>query len=246
MTHHEILVEGIYKSFNGQQNALENVSFNVSKGEVLVIIGPSGSGKSTLLRTLNQLETIDRGHIVVRGIDLQKKSTNINQLRQDVGMVFQSFNLFPHKSVIENIMMAPKVVKNLSNQETFKTAQALLSKVGLLHKANEYPICLSGGEQQRVAMARALAMNPQIMLFDEPTSALDPEMVNEVLEIMKMLAKEGMTMVCVTHEMGFAKEVAHRVIFMDKGKIVEEGRPADIFSQPKEERTKLFLKQVLK
>jgi polar amino acid transport system ATP-binding protein len=242
----EITVRKVYKSFQNSHYALEDISFHVHKKEVLVIIGPSGSGKSTLLRTLNQLETIDQGQITIRQKELHHKETDLNLLRQEVGMVFQSFNLFPHKTVLDNIMLSPLVVKKLQKEDTKTQAMQLLQKVGLSHKAHEYPIHLSGGEQQRVAIARALAMNPSIMLFDEPTSALDPEMVNEVLEIMKMLATEGMTMICVTHEMGFAKEVATRILFMDKGKIVEEAPPSEFFSHPKEERTKLFLKQILK
>lgn len=245
MYNSEIEVNGICKTYVNGPKALQDVSFTVSPGEVLVIIGPSGSGKSTLLRTLNHLETIDYGEIWVRGKNLHAKDSNINKIRQEIGMVFQSFNLFPHKTVLENITLSLKVVKKWHKDEAETEAMRLLTKVGLTDKAGQYPIRLSGGEQQRTAMARALAMRPHIMLFDEPTSALDPEMVGEVLEIMKLLALEGMTMVCVTHEMGFAKEVAHRVIFMDKGKIVEVGTPKEIFQRPKEERTKLFLGQIL-
>ena len=229
----------------GALRALDRVSFDVREGEKVVIIGPSGSGKSTLLRSLNRLEQIDAGQILVDGIDLYSPKTDINKLREEVGMVFQSFNLFPHKTVLENITLAQLVVRRRSKGEAVEKAMALLRKVGLADKANAYPGKLSGGQQQRVAIARSLAMDPKLMLFDEPTSALDPEMIGEVLEVMKSLAREGMTMVVVTHEMGFAREVADRVIFMDYGKIVEEGTPEHFFTNPTHERTKLFLSQIL-
>ncbi|BCA80691.1 amino acid ABC transporter ATP-binding protein [Desulfuromonas sp. AOP6] len=238
----------VVKIFHGRGQvvrAVDDVSTHVSKGEVVVVIGPSGSGKSTFLRCLNGLETFDSGHIVIDGMDLADRRTDINQVRREVGMVFQQFNLFPHKTVLQNITLAQQVVRGRKNAEAEETARALLKKVGIAEKEAEYPARLSGGQQQRVAIARALAMNPKVMLFDEPTSALDPEMVGEVLDVMKQLAREGMTMVVVTHEMGFAREVADRVLFMDAGKLVEEGTPAEIFSNPREERTKLFLNQVL-
>jgi polar amino acid transport system ATP-binding protein len=238
-------VKNVTKTFSKNIKALDQVNFSVQEGEVLVIIGPSGSGKSTLLRTLNKLESIDEGTVEVNGIDLNSPKTDINSVRQNIGMVFQSFNLFPHKSVLENVALPLHIVKKVPLPEAQKNALSLIEKVGLLHRVHQYPLNLSGGEQQRVAIARALNMKPSIMLFDEPTSALDPEMVGEVLSTMKLLAKEGMTMVCVTHEMGFAKEVAHRVIFMDKGKIVEVGHPQEFFSKPKEERTQQFLSQIL-
>ena len=225
--------------------ALRNVSTFIDAGEVVVVIGPSGSGKSTLLRCLNHLETADEGHILIDGIDILSPKTNINKLRAEVGMVFQSFNLFPHKSVLDNVALAQIVVRKRSKKEAHERAIALLEKVGISDKANVFPDQLSGGQQQRVAIARALAMNPKVMLFDEPTSALDPEMIGEVLDVMKALAKEGMTMVCVTHEMGFAREVADRVIFMDEGAIVEVGTPEHFFKNPDHERTKLFLSQIL-
>ena len=225
--------------------ALDDVSMKVESGEVVVVIGPSGSGKSTLLRCLNHLETANEGHILIDGIDILDSRTNINKVREEVGMVFQSFNLFPHKTVLENVTLAQLVVRKRSKEESQQTAIALLEKVGIADKKNNFPDQLSGGQQQRVAIARALAMNPKIMLFDEPTSALDPEMIGEVLEAMKNLAKEGMTMVVVTHEMGFAREVADRVIFMDEGAIVEVGTPEHFFENPTHDRTKLFLSQIL-
>ncbi|RPJ77454.1 MAG: amino acid ABC transporter ATP-binding protein, partial [Desulfobacteraceae bacterium] len=206
-------------------DALVDVSLSIATGEVVVVIGPSGSGKSTLLRCLNRLETADSGHVFIDGIDVLDPKTNINRVRAEVGMVFQSFNLFPHKSVLDNITLAQRVVRRRSRAEALQKAEALLAKVGIREKAGAYPDQLSGGQQQRVAIARALAMDPKVMLFDEPTSALDPEMIGEVLEVMKTLAREGMTMVCVTHEMGFAREVADRVVFMDAGAIVETGTP---------------------
>jgi polar amino acid transport system ATP-binding protein len=226
-------------------HALDNVSMRVEAGEVVVVIGPSGSGKSTLLRCLNHLETANQGHILIDGVDILDRSTNINNVRAEVGMVFQSFNLFPHKSVLENVTLAQLVVRKRDKETALKKAMALLNKVGIVDKANAYPDQLSGGQQQRVAIARALAMDPKIMLFDEPTSALDPEMIGEVLDVMKTLAREGMTMVVVTHEMGFAKEVADRVIFMDEGAIVEVGTPEHFFKNPTHDRTKLFLSQIL-
>lgn len=225
--------------------ALVDVSTNVDAGEVVVVIGPSGSGKSTFIRCLNRLEIADEGHILIEGIDVLDPKTNINKLRAEVGMVFQSFNLFPHKTAFENIALAQQVVRKRSKQEAADKTMALLQKVGIPDKANVYPDHLSGGQQQRIAIARALAMDPKVMLFDEPTSALDPEMIGEVLEVMKTLAKEGMTMVVVTHEMGFAREVADRIIFMDEGAIVETGTPEHFFTNPTNERAKLFLSQIL-
>jgi len=226
--------------------ALVDVSVSISAGEVVVVIGPSGSGKSTLLRCLNRLETAESGHILIEGVDVLDPKTDINRVRAEVGMVFQSFNLFPHKNVFQNITLAQRVVRKRSAAEAREKANFLLQKVGIQEKANAYPDQLSGGQQQRVAIARALAMDPKIMLFDEPTSALDPEMIGEVLDVMKTLAKEGMTMVVVTHEMGFAREVADRVVFMDAGAVVETGTPEHFFSNPTHDRTKLFLSQILK
>lgn len=238
----------LYKSFVGRGQtvyAVNGISAHVKSGEVVVIIGPSGSGKSTYLRCLNGLETLTSGHIYVDGVDLAAKSTDLNKVRREVGMVFQQFNLFPHKTVLENLVLSQMVVRKRSRREAEENGRELLKKVGIADKEKEYPSRLSGGQQQRVAIARALAMDPKVMLFDEPTSALDPEMVGEVLEVMKQLAREGMTMVVVTHEMGFAREVADRVIFMDQGALVEEGTPEHFFTKPKEERAKAFLKQVL-
>ncbi len=243
-----IKASNVTKIFTGRGQvvrAVDGVSAEIGKGEVVVIIGPSGSGKSTFLRCLNGLETFDDGHIVIDGIDLADRKTDLNRVRREVGMVFQQFNLFPHKTVLENITLAQRVVRKRSRDEAEAKARQLLAKVGIAEKEKEYPSRLSGGQQQRVAIARALAMDPKIMLFDEPTSALDPEMVGEVLDVMKQLAREGMTMVVVTHEMGFAREVADRVLFMDAGKLVEEGTPEQIFSSPRHERTRLFLSQVL-
>ncbi|WP_328755748.1 amino acid ABC transporter ATP-binding protein [Geomonas propionica] len=231
----------VYGSFR----ALDRVSLDVFDGEKVVIIGPSGSGKSTLLRSINRLEEIDRGTIVVDGMDLYDPKTDISKVREEVGMVFQSFNLFPHKTVLENLTLAQIVVRKRSKHEAEEKAMALLERVGLAAKAKSYPGKLSGGQQQRVAIARSLAMDPKLMLFDEPTSALDPEMIGEVLDVMKDLAKDGMTMAVVTHEMGFAREVADRVIFMDAGRIVEEGTPEHFFTAPTHERAKLFLSQIL-
>ena len=238
----------VVKVFSGRGitvRAVDGVSTEVTKGEVVVVIGPSGSGKSTFLRCINALDLFDEGHIIIDGVDLANKKTNLNKVRAEVGMVFQQFNLFPHKTVLENLTLAQMKVRKRDKKTAVETARALLKKVGIPEKENEYPSRLSGGQQQRVAIARALAMNPKVMLFDEPTSALDPEMVGEVLDVMKQLAHEGMTMVVVTHEMGFAREVADRVLFMDEGKIVEVGTPEHFFTNPQEDRTKLFLKQVL-
>ncbi|MGE8204873.1 amino acid ABC transporter ATP-binding protein [Heyndrickxia sp. NPDC080065] len=239
-----ISVKGLKKSF-GTMEVLKDINIEIKPQEVVVVIGPSGSGKSTFLRCLNLLETISDGHVYIEGTDLAEKKIDINEIRKDVGMVFQQFNLFPHKTVLENIMMAPMIVRKWSKEKAEAKAKELLQKVGLSDKANVYPDSLSGGQKQRVAISRALAMEPKIMLFDEPTSALDPEMVGEVLEVMKQLAKEGMTMVVVTHEMGFAKEVGDRVIFMDGGYIVEENTPKELFENPQHERTKSFLGKVL-
>jgi polar amino acid transport system ATP-binding protein len=225
--------------------ALVDFSTFIHKGEVVVIIGPSGSGKSTLLRCLNGLEEIDSGEIIIDGVDICDRRVNINKIREEIGMVFQLFNLFPHKTVLENIALAQQVVRKRSREEAIEIARGLLHKVGILEKENVYPAQLSGGQQQRVAIARALAMRPKIMMFDEATSALDPEMIGEVLDVMKTLAREGMTMVVVTHEMGFAREVSDRVIFMDEGQIVEEGTAEHFFTNPVHERTKLFLSQIL-
>lgn len=238
-----IQIEKVHKYF-GRVHALRGVSLDVFKGEVVVIIGPSGSGKSTLLRCINRLEEFDSGRIVVDGIPLDT-AENINAVRAEVGMVFQQFNLFPHLTVLENITLAQKVVRKRNAEEAEKIAMDLLGKVGIPEKANAYPLQLSGGQQQRVAIARALAMNPKIMLFDEPTSALDPEMIQEVLDVMLALAKEGMTMVVVSHEMGFARNAANRVIFMDEGSIIEEAPPQVLFTNPSQERTRLFLSKVL-
>jgi polar amino acid transport system ATP-binding protein len=241
-------VRNLYKTFwlPHELQALTDVSVSIAAGEVVVVIGPSGSGKSTLLRCLNRLETADSGHIYIDGIDVLDPKTNINKVRAEVGMVFQSFNLFPHKNVLDNITLAQKVVRRRSKAEAREKAEYLLRKVGIQDKASAYPDQLSGGQQQRVAIARALAMDPKVMLFDEPTSALDPEMIGEVLDVMKNLAREGMTMVVVTHEMGFAREVADRVVFMDGGAVVETGTPEHFFKDPTHERTKLFLSQILK
>ncbi|UOQ87492.1 amino acid ABC transporter ATP-binding protein [Gracilibacillus salinarum] len=239
-----IQVENLKKSF-GDLEVLKDINIKVDPQEVVCVIGPSGSGKSTLLRCLNLLEEPTAGNVFIEGNNLTDSKTNINQLRQKLGMVFQQFNLFPHKTVMENITLGPKRLKSKSESETRELGMQLLDKVGLAEKADVYPDKLSGGQKQRVAIARALAMEPNIMLFDEPTSALDPEMVGEVLQVMKDLAEEGMTMTIVTHEMGFAKEVADRVIFMDEGFIVEEGTPEQLFQYPKNERTQAFLSKVL-
>ncbi|MDV4150671.1 amino acid ABC transporter ATP-binding protein [Clostridium sp. AL.422] len=239
-----ISVNNLHKYF-GENKVLKGINENIKKGEVVVVIGPSGSGKSTFLRCLNLLEVPTDGEIIFEGKNITDKNTNINEVREKMGMVFQQFNLFPHKKVIENLTIAPINVKNKSKDEANKKAMELLDKVGLVDKADAYPASLSGGQKQRIAIARALAMEPDVMLFDEPTSALDPEMVGEVLNVMKDLAKEGMTMVVVTHEMGFAREVGDRIIFMDGGNIVEQGTPEEIFDNPKNARTKDFLSKVL-
>ncbi|EUJ33628.1 amino acid ABC transporter ATP-binding protein [Listeria floridensis FSL S10-1187] len=239
-----INVENLHKYY-GKNEVLKGINLEIATGEVVVVIGPSGSGKSTFLRCLNLLEQPTDGKVIFEDNNLLAKGTDINALRQRMGMVFQGFNLFPHKTVLENLTLAPTKVKGESTAEAEKNAKNLLEKVGLAEKATSYPSSLSGGQQQRVAIARALAMNPDVMLFDEPTSALDPEMVGEVLGVMKELAKEGMTMVVVTHEMGFAREVADRVVFMDSGVIQEEGTPEEVFGNPKNERTKDFLGKVL-
>lgn len=239
-----INVNNLHKYF-GENEVLKGIDETIKKGEVVVVIGPSGSGKSTFLRCLNLLEEPTDGEIIFEGKNITDKNTNINKIREKMGMVFQQFNLFPHKTVLENLTIAPINVKNKSKEEAVKKANDLLKKVGLLDKANAYPSSLSGGQKQRIAIARALAMEPDVMLFDEPTSALDPEMVGEVLNVMKDLAKEGMTMIVVTHEMGFAREVGDRIIFMDGGKIVEQGTPEEIFDNPKNPRTKDFLSKVL-
>jgi polar amino acid transport system ATP-binding protein len=239
-----ITVNQLKKSF-GANEVLKDINVEIKPKEVVVVIGPSGSGKSTFLRCLNLLESITGGQVKIDGVDITDKQTNINKIREEVGMVFQQFNLFPHKTVLENIILAPIKVKKMSEEQAKGKGLMLLRKVGLEEKAHAYPNSLSGGQKQRVAIARALAMEPKIMLFDEPTSALDPEMVGEVLEVMKQLAQEGMTMVVVTHEMGFAKEVGDRVIFMDGGYIVEENQPKQLFDYPQQERTKAFLSKVL-
>jgi polar amino acid transport system ATP-binding protein len=238
-----IHIENIHKRF-GKVHALRGVSLKVQKGEVVVIVGPSGSGKSTLLRCINRLEEYNSGKITVDGIPLDT-AQNINTVRQEIGMVFQSFNLFSHMTVMENLVLAQKIIRKRSHGEAHKVALDLLKKVGIPEKIDAYPAQISGGQQQRVAIARALAMNPRIMLFDEPTSALDPEMIKEVLDVMMALAKEGMTMVVVSHEMGFARAAANRIIFMDEGQIIEEAPPDQLFSNPKHERTKRFLSKVL-
>lgn len=239
-----INVKNLHKYF-GENEVLKGIDENINNGEVVVVIGPSGSGKSTFLRCLNLLEVPTDGEIIFEGKNITDKNTNINEIREKMGMVFQQFNLFPHKTVLENLTIAPINVKSKSKDEAVKKANDLLKKVGLLDKANAYPSSLSGGQKQRIAIARALAMEPDVMLFDEPTSALDPEMVGEVLNVMKDLAKEGMTMIVVTHEMGFAREVGDRILFMDGGKIVEQGTPEEIFDNPKNPRTKDFLSKVL-
>ena len=233
----------VHKSF-GKLEVLKGINLDIEQGEVVVIIGPSGSGKSTVLRCMNYLEEPTSGDVIVDGMNLNIKE-NINNVRAEVGMVFQRFNLFPHMTVLDNITLAPQKIRKVSKAEAEATAMELLKKVGLADKAGAYPEQLSGGQQQRVAIARALAMKPKVMLFDEPTSALDPEMVHEVLDVMKSLAEEGMTMVVVTHEMGFAKEVGTRVLFVDGGQILESGSPADVFDNPQNDRTKLFLSKIL-
>ncbi|WP_457560082.1 amino acid ABC transporter ATP-binding protein [Caminibacter sp.] len=231
--------------FYDKFHALKDVDFNVKKGEVVVVCGPSGSGKSTLIRCINRLEDITSGKIIIDGKDLYDKKTNINKLRQEVGMVFQHFNLFPHLTILENITLAPIKVKKMDKKEAEKLAMELLERVKIPRQANKYPSELSGGQKQRVAIARTLAMKPKIILFDEPTSALDPEMIGEVLDVMKELARENYTIVCVTHEMGFAREVADRIVFMDNGVIVEENTPEEFFNNPKSDRAKKFLSEIL-
>ncbi|MEC9492478.1 amino acid ABC transporter ATP-binding protein [Flexistipes sp.] len=238
-----IQIKDLHKYF-GDLEVLKGINLNIEMGEVVVIIGASGSGKSTLLRCINKLEEITSGQIIVDGEDINGKNVNINEIRAETGMVFQQFNLFPHKTVLENVTLGPVKVRGVSKAEAKKTDLELLKKVGLSDKADAYPAQLSGGQMQRVAIARSLALNPKVMLFDEPTSALDPELVGEVLEVMKQLANEGMTMIVVSHEMGFAREVADRVIFIDKGVIEEEGPPEQIFDNPQNERTKAFLAKV--
>ena len=238
-----IKLENVHKSF-GKNEVLKGIDLQIEKGQVVVIIGPSGSGKSTVLRTMNYLEEPTSGKVIVDGMDLSDKS-KLNEVRAEVGMVFQNFNLFPHMTVMENLTLAQTKVRKTSSDEAKKIGQILLDRVGLKDKANSYPDSLSGGQKQRVAIARALAMKPKVMLFDEPTSALDPEMVREVLDVMKSLAEEGMTMVIVTHEMGFAKEVADRVLFVDGGLILEDDTPEKVFDTPTNDRTKLFLSKIL-
>ena len=238
-----IKLENVHKSF-GKNEVLKGIDLHIEKGQVVVIIGPSGSGKSTVLRTMNYLEEPTSGKVIVDGMDLSDKS-KLNEVRTEVGMVFQNFNLFPHMTVMENLTLAQTMVRKTSTDEAKKIGQILLDRVGLKDKANAYPDSLSGGQKQRVAIARALAMKPKVMLFDEPTSALDPEMVREVLDVMKSLAEEGMTMVIVTHEMGFAKEVADRVLFVDGGLILEDDTPEKVFDAPTNDRTKLFLSKIL-
>jgi polar amino acid transport system ATP-binding protein len=236
--------KGVNKWF-GKLHVLRDITLAIETGEVVVVCGPSGSGKSTLIRCVNLLERIQQGEIVVLGQSLTAPGLNLPRLRTRVGMVFQQFNLFAHMTVLQNIMLAPMKVKGVSRDEAEKTARRLLERVGIPHRADSYPANLSGGQQQRVAIARALAMQPDVMLFDEPTSALDPEMINEVLEVMTDLAREGMTMMCVTHEMGFARRVAHRVIFMDEGQVIEQNAPEPFFAAPQSERTKQFLSKIL-
>lgn len=239
-----ITFTGVHKWFK-QLHVLNDINLHVSPGEVLVVCGPSGSGKSTLIRTINQLEPINQGSLVVDGMDLADRKTDFNKLRAEIGFVFQQFNLYPHLSVINNITLAPIKIRNTPRKEAEEQAMQLLTRVGLEEKRDAYPAQLSGGQQQRVAIARGLAMRPKIMLFDEPTSALDPEMIGEVLQVMQDLAKTGITMVVVTHEMGFAREVAHRVLFMDAGTILEEAKPEDFFSNPQHDRARQFLNQLL-
>ena len=239
-----IQIENVHKHF-GKLHALKGISTTIRRGEVLVLIGPSGSGKSTLLRCINGLEHPDSGRVMVDGMVVDKSAGHINAVRAEVGMVFQHFNLFPHLTVLENLMLAQRIIRKRSAEESEKMARGLLMKVGIPEKASAFPSQLSGGQQQRVAIARSLAMNPKIMLFDEPTSALDPEMIREVLDIMLILAKEGMTMVVVSHEMGFAKAAANRIIFLDGGTIVEDTTPQELFTNPREQRTRLFMSQIL-
>lgn len=239
-----IVFDKVNKYF-GDFHVLKDINLTINKGEVVVVIGPSGSGKSTMLRCINRLEEITTGNLTVNNVSVNGKKTDINKLRREIGMVFQHFHLYPHKTVLENITLAPMKVLGKSEKEAKETAIKYLEKVGIPDKANSYPAQLSGGQQQRVAIARGLAMKPEVMLFDEPTSALDPEMIGEVLDVMKALAKEGMTMVVVTHEMGFAREVADRIVFMDEGRILEEAVPAEFYENPREERAKSFLSRIL-
>lgn len=239
-----IKVEGLYKSF-GELEVLKGIDCEVKEKEIICVIGPSGSGKSTFLRCINLLEDITEGAVYIDGVKVNEEKTDINEIRKEVGMVFQQFNLFPHMNVLNNITISPRKIRKMNPKDAKELAHQLLEKVGLGDKATAFPEQLSGGQMQRVAIARALAMKPRIMLFDEPTSALDPEMVNEVLDVMKQLAYEGMTMVVVTHEMGFAREMGDRVLFLDEGALVEEGTPDQVFYQPKSERTKAFLSKVL-
>ncbi len=231
--------------FFGSFQALKNINLEVKRGEKIVVCGPSGSGKSTMIRCINRLEKHDQGHIIIAGKELTDDVKDIDAVRREVGMVFQSFNLFPHMTIVKNLMLAQRLVRKINKVEARETAMHFLERVKIAEQAEKYPVQLSGGQQQRVAIARALCMKPEIILFDEPTSALDPEMINEVLEVMTDLAKEGMTMICVTHEMGFARSVADRVIFMDAGEIVEEAAPEEFFKNPRNERTKKFLSQIL-
>lgn len=239
-----IKINNLHKNF-GELNVLKGIDEHIEKGEVVVVIGPSGSGKSTFLRCINLIEKPTNGHIWIENEEITSTEVDVNKIRQKVGMVFQSFNLFPHMTVMQNIILAPMDLKSMNKVKAEELAINLLEKVGLKDKAYEYPNKLSGGQKQRIAIARALAMNPDVMLFDEPTSALDPEMVKEVLDVMKELAHMGMTMVVVTHEMGFAKEVGTRLLFMDEGKILEQGKPREVFENPKNDRTKLFLSKIL-
>ena len=243
MANEMIRFENVHKWFK-DLHVINGVNLNIAKGEVVVVCGPSGSGKSTLIRTVNQLESIQEGNIYVDGVGVTDQKTDLNKLRAEVGFVFQSFNLYPHLTAIENIMLSPMKVKKMGAAEAKTLGMSLLKKVGLEHKAESFPGQLSGGQQQRVAIARSLAMEPKVMLFDEPTSALDPEMVGEVLKVMKDLAKSGMTMMCVTHEMGFAREVADRVVFVDQGEIIEAATPEEFFTNPRHDRAKQFLSQL--
>ncbi|WP_291327290.1 amino acid ABC transporter ATP-binding protein [Desulfovibrio sp. UCD-KL4C] len=239
-----IEIKNLHKWY-GDFHVLKGINDHVDKGEVLVICGPSGSGKSTFIRCINRLEDYQKGSIIFDGKDILEKSVNINELRAEIGIVFQQFNLYPHLTVLKNVTLAPQKVRNTPREEAEETALKLLERVGIHDQAHKYPAELSGGQQQRVAIARALAMKPKVMLFDEPTSALDPEMINEVLNVMKDLAREGMTMLCVTHEMGFAREVADRVVFMDGGEVIEQAPPEEFFKNPQHDRAKLFLKEIL-
>jgi len=239
-----IKMEGVYKNF-GEFEALKNINFNVKKGEVVVVCGPSGSGKSTMIRCINRLEEITKGRIIVDGKDIYGKGVDINKLREEIGMVFQHFNLFPHLTILENITIAMTKVKGMSKEKAEAEAMKLLERVKIPHQASKYPSELSGGQKQRVAIARTLGLKPKIILFDEPTSALDPEMIGEVLDVMKELAKENYTIVCVTHEMSFAREVSDRIVFMDAGEIVEENTPEEFFNNPKTPRAKKFLSEIL-